>query len=393
MNRSEFLRFAGLLGLALPFQHLNAFDMKNTSFKGKVLIIGAGPAGMTAGHLLKQKGIDFQILEAAPIHGGRIKQNKDFVDFPIPLGAEWIHVQKRIFNQIVNDSTVNINIETSSYPRDTKAAVLKKGKLRVSELGRLDDLKFVNSSWLDFFNEYIYPSIAENILFEKQIKLIRYDQDIVEARDQNGDTYKADKIIVTVPVKQLQKRSLTFIPSLPVEKVEAIDGVTIWEGIKFFIEFKEVFYPELLDYHIKPKTAGQKYYYNAAYGQNSKSHVLGLLALGTAATEIIAIEESERINFILWELDKLFNNQATPNYIKHISQNWVDEPFINAAYIMDNENWKRVRMLGKSVNNKLFFAGDGYTQGEDWSSVHMAGRADISAVEGILEMRRSIHDS
>ena len=49
-----------------------------------------GFAGITAGHILQKQGIDFQILEAASTHGGRVKKASDFVDFPIDLGGDQI---------------------------------------------------------------------------------------------------------------------------------------------------------------------------------------------------------------------------------------------------------------------------------------------------------------
>jgi len=57
----------------------------------KILIIGAGIAGITAGKILRDRNIDFEILEASAVYGGRIKKIDNFADFPIDLGAEWIH--------------------------------------------------------------------------------------------------------------------------------------------------------------------------------------------------------------------------------------------------------------------------------------------------------------
>ena len=62
-----------------------------SSFDGKILVIGAGVTGITAGHILHQKNIEFEILEASAIHGGRVKKVADFADFPIDIGGEWIH--------------------------------------------------------------------------------------------------------------------------------------------------------------------------------------------------------------------------------------------------------------------------------------------------------------
>jgi hypothetical protein len=40
-------------------------------------------------------------------------------------------------------------------------------------------------------------------------------------------------------------------------------------------------------------------------------------------------------------------------------------------------------VLGQSINNKVYFAGDAYTTGDDWSSVHAAARSAIRAVKEI----------
>ena len=83
---------------------------------------------------------------------------------------------------------------------------------------------------------------------------------------------------------------------------------------------------------------------------------------------------------MLAELDGVFDGRASATYIQHTSQNWNEEPFAQAAYIHDEENWRRVRTLGESISNKLYFAGCAYTDGEDWSSVHTAIQSAIRAV-------------
>ena len=40
----------------------------------KILIIGSGIAGITAGKILRDRNIDFEILEASGVYGGRIKK-------------------------------------------------------------------------------------------------------------------------------------------------------------------------------------------------------------------------------------------------------------------------------------------------------------------------------
>ena len=59
--------------------------------KVKVLILGAGAAGVTAASNLHKNGVeDFQVLEGQDYVGGRIK-HVDFMGQKVETGANWIH--------------------------------------------------------------------------------------------------------------------------------------------------------------------------------------------------------------------------------------------------------------------------------------------------------------
>ena len=87
----------------------------NENTTKKVIIIGAGASGLAAAYKLEEEGIDYQILEASDRIGGRLKKNEGFADFPIDLGAEWIHEDKSILNYITNQSGSEPNVETILY--------------------------------------------------------------------------------------------------------------------------------------------------------------------------------------------------------------------------------------------------------------------------------------
>jgi len=326
-----------------------------------VIIIGAGAGGLSSGYLLNQQGIDFQILEASSVYGGRMKINSDFADFPIPMGAEWLETNTGIFKEIVNDSSVKVKVETIADD---------------------DDRKFINYSWFNFYDEYIAPSIANEIVYNAIVQSIDYSGNQVIITTQNGE-YKADKVIISVPLKILQDGDISFSPSLPQEKANAINNTRIWEGFKAFIEFSTNFYNDGHLFQITPESEGQKIYYDAAFGQNSSKNILGLFTVGTPAQDYIARSGNELKGFMLNELDGIFSNQATPNYIKHITQNWDNEPFIKSGYMTDHADWQTVSKLGESVANKIYFSGGAYTDGNDWVSVHAAAQSAKRAIEEI----------
>tara|TARA_B100000809_G_scaffold27811_1_gene24161 strand:- start:183 stop:440 length:258 start_codon:yes stop_codon:yes gene_type:complete len=85
-----------------------------------------------------------------------MKVNTNFTDFPIPLGAEWLETSTAIFEEIVNDSSTPVNIETDADAPDRK---------------------FVNSSWYGFFKKNIVPSIASKIKYNTILESINYSND------------------------------------------------------------------------------------------------------------------------------------------------------------------------------------------------------------------------
>ncbi len=395
MTRKEFVKLCGILGVSMPFQTIitscSSSDNSPNSNNGSpesVIIIGAGPAGMAAGHLLAQQGINFQILEASNTYGGRIKHNTSFSDFPISMGGEWIHVANSILPEIVNDSSVNITTQTQGYDNSDlvqywDGSMLSNTTVEASGIG--GDLKFIGSSWLGFFEAYLLPSVQNNIIYNKPVTAIDYTSDQAVVTTSGGQTYTADRIIITVPVKILQNGNITFTPALPSGKQQAINEVVVWSGFKAFFKFSSKFYGAYLALSDSETAEGQRIYYDAAYAQNTSDNILGLFSVGLQAEQYQNLTDDAQRDYILNELDTIFgNNLASNSYIDHVVQNWSAEPYAQAAYVRDQEDWQLVRTLGESVNDKLYFAGDAYTTGDDWSSVHTAARSARRAVNAII---------
>jgi monoamine oxidase len=365
MTRKEFIKICGLFGIGLPFQGMLSSCKKvndiSTPFSGKVLVIGAGAGGLAAGYFLKQQGTDFEIIEASSAYGGRMRINKSFADFPIPLGAEWLETSTSIFQEIVNDSSIQVNIQT---------------------IADNPDRKFINYSWFNFFEEYIVPSIANNISFNTIVQSIDYSGNQIVVNTNNGQ-FTADKVVVSIPLQILKDGDISFTPSLPQSKLDAINETVVWEGFKAFFEFNTNFYSDNeYVFPITPETSGQKIYYNAAIRTKYHQNILGLFVVGAPAQDFISRSGDDLKNFILSELDSIYANKATPNYMQHITQNWNNESFIKGGYLTDYEDWRKVRELGNSVADKLYFAGAEYTDGEDWVSVHTAAQSAKRVIVG-----------
>src|SRR3954447_11621600 len=55
--------------------------------KPKVVIIGAGPAGLTAGYLLSKNDVDVLVLESDPVYVGGISRTATYKGFHFDIGG------------------------------------------------------------------------------------------------------------------------------------------------------------------------------------------------------------------------------------------------------------------------------------------------------------------
>lgn len=399
MTRKDFIKNLAAIGIGAPLmaslftscdkENMQFYEDLDVNFSGKVLIIGAGAAGLMAGHILQKYNIDFQIIEASSVFGGRVKKVENFADFPIDLGAEWIHTEPSILAKLLNDPSNDMTIETIVYNPQT-ISIWKKGKLRKRNIisNFYSEYKFKNSTWYDFFDQFIVPDISDKIIYNSPVKEIDYSRSGVLVKNSANETFSADKVIVTVPLTILKNDFISFNPTLPQEKIDALDDVDMPDGIKVFIEFSERFYPDIT--HIgglaeyNDDSNGELLYYDAAFNKDSDKNILGLFTVGSLATAYAGLESNEAIiNKILTELDEIFDGKASQYYQNHIIQNWSKEPFIQGSY-SHYDNYDAQDILAQPIDNKVYFAGEALSS-DSQATVHGAGETAYDVVGTILK--------
>ena len=77
-------------------------------YEGNVIVIGAGAAGLHAAQLIKNQNVDVQILEASDLFGGRVKINRDFFDFPLEQGADYIYGDSNAWYNGIKETGVSV---------------------------------------------------------------------------------------------------------------------------------------------------------------------------------------------------------------------------------------------------------------------------------------------
>lgn len=394
MKRRDFIKNSGFAALGMTFLSSLFFSCEkneviNVTFSGKVIIIGAGASGLMAGYMLNQYGIDFEILEASSVFGGRVKKIDNFADFPIDLGAEWIHDNPSILGDLINDSSAQGSIDVISYNPNTIHGW--KGNQYYQHgwaTPFYSEHKFKNTTWYDFLEHYIHPSISHKITYNSPIQDINYTGSQVVLTNSSQQSFTADKVICTVPTPILQNNSITFTPTIPSERQNALDSVYTPDGLKVFIEFSERFYPDILLYGpLLGDSAQEKIYYDAAFKKESNKHILGLFCVGDQATEFVNLGSDQAIfNKVMSELDLIYDGKASQSYIKHVVQNWSTEPFILGSYTHHNSKNEEatLNLLNAPLDNKVYFAGEAYSYYAQ-ATVHGAGLSAYDTVKTILQ--------
>ncbi len=437
--RREFLKTAGLVALGaflapnLAFSSCRKKKLPDSNFKGKVIIIGAGAAGLYAGYLLKSKNIDFEILEASPVYGGRLARLDGFADYPIDLGAQWLHGKNNIIADLIVKSKTKITLDESnqkywfknelveSLPQsvdifEDNGAPDKSFKEFAIDKGLGDDYKYIieniagdegaaasrlsvkyrnieeenwnsgdddykfEQTFFEVFDKNIVPPIKDKIQLNTPVTEIDYSGNQIQIKTATTN-YVADKIIITVPITVLKSSSIKFVPALSSAKTDAFSKIGMDAGMKVFLKFSTAFYDDNI---IGGKICAA--YANEKVGKSGNDNVLLAFIMGEQAEQLNALGSNQAIvNSLLTELDTIYQGKATANFIKAHVQNWTANPYIGGAYSYSTVGMGNARKdSATAIDNKLFFAGEAMNINGHHQTVHGAAETGYNAVLQLL---------
>ncbi len=339
---------------------------KTYHYDGKVIIIGAGASGLAAAKILERNKVDYQIIEATDRYGGRLKKNTILADFPIDIGAEWIHNLPPILNRLkgkkgdeVEEELIPYRLE-KAYNWDGKNYKEVSKKKLDSNFDFFPESKFKNSTWYDFVNKNLAKEVKHKIIFNAPVTSINYSDDKVIVTTKDGKIHIADKVLVTVSIGILKSEAIKFIPDLGNKKKKAINRVDFFPGFKLIMKFSEKFYPDAIDCKVKK---GEKTYYDLAFKKAAKSHIFGLLVAGSLAKDYYQLGAEEKIvSAALKELDQILDGKASKFYTgEYILENWGKHEFTLGTWTNASLNERfSLKALNQSLQKKVYFAGEIY---------------------------------
>ena len=337
---------------------------KTYHYSGKVIIIGAGASGLAAAKVLEKNNVDYKVLEATNRYGGRLKKDTILADFPIDIGAEWLHSAPITLNKLKGKYGVEIDEELIPYHLDC-TAIWNGTEYKVNSSWQNDfrynflpESKFKNTTWYDFVNENIAKTVLQNIHYNSPVVSIDYSNNKVSVITTDGTTYEADRILVTVPIGVLKSEKISFIPEIKQERKDAIDEITFHPGFKVVMKFSDKFYPDAIECEVDN---GEKGYYDIAFGKETQDNILGFLCTGDETQKYYNLNSNDEImDSLLSELDQIFDGKASSSYSgEYVLENWGQYEFALGTWTQAfQEKKSNLKILNQSLDNKVYFAGE-----------------------------------
>jgi monoamine oxidase len=213
---------------------------------------------------------------------------------------------------------------------------------------------------------------------------VDYNSDRVQVT-HNGKVSEADYVIVSVPLGVLKSGRIQFSPELPQHKKTAIEKVPMNCVNKFLLIFDEAFWDDELYICY---TAEQKDKYNYFVNLKKAANVNALMTFAYAdyarATE--SMSDSQIIGDIMSHLSDMYGeNIPYPKTMLRTRWNSNENSFGSYSYPGVGTNPQFFGNLAKSVDNKLFFAGE-HTSKDFFGTAHGAYHSGMDVAEEIAEL-------
>ena len=341
----------------------------------KIIVIGAGIAGLAAAKKLKENGFTVLVLESQEKIGGRLRTDRS-IGIAFDEGASWIHGPKggnpitalaaqagastyltddeslRIYDQ--SGKEYNTDLLDTEYDLFEAAltAVRKAGAENQSfeaifnslypEKGKERLWKYMLSAYLEFdsggdisnlSSKYFYDDeefsgadviitngydkVAEFLGKGLDIKLNTRVTEINYGAEKpfvkaGGITYEADYILVTVPLGVLKNKSIAFSPALPSDKTKAIENTQMGNVNKFLLVWKSSFWDATTQYiGYTPETKGKFNYFMNVNKFLPSSNALMTFAFGKYATQTETMSDAQITTEIMSHLKSIYGNNIS----------------------------------------------------------------------------------
>jgi len=402
----------------------------------KVIIIGAGGAGLMAARQLSEEGVAVTVLEASSVAGGRIQTLKEEgFSMPAEAGAEFVHGLLPVtlgllqeagieFNAIAGDmrtvrggkwltddpmdkhweelmdrmnglkEDMTVDEFVKAYFDDPKYATLRDSITRFAEgfdladtskvsvlslkeewAGEFEDDQYRVSGGYSVLIDYLVKCCVEkNVQFHFSTPAERIAWSANNVTVHSGEkTFTGNKVLVSVPVSVMNAGKIRFDPEAQAAML-AFKDIGYGTVIKFLLEFREEFWKKQLGDagFVLSDEAVPTWW---TQGPDDSKLLSGWLG-GPSVLQYSSITEEELLTRALRSLANIF--QLTEENIRGLLVhskiiNWTQNPFSLGGYSYSTPASKAARgILNIPIEGTIFFTGEALYTGDAPGTVEAA---------------------
>jgi monoamine oxidase len=340
----------------------------------KVLIIGAGAAGLVAAYELTLAGHDVTILEARERSGGRIHtlltpfNNQQFAE----AGASRIPSNHNVtlayaahfgltLDTFYPASADYININNGVTERIPSAQYIAQPPFPTS-LNRSEYRKIRGGMFQ--LPQAFSNSLSDKIFYDSAVNSVFQDGDKVVVNTENGQQHNADRILCTVPLPVLNK--IEFSPALSEQKMLAASGgYQYTASSRFFTQFSQRFW--LNDgLNAWGDSDLPEEIWQPTWDDNASTGIIQSYLRGAVATQFDGLSHSQQVESVhnRWQT-------AFPDLRQHIAtthvHSWAAETWSGSAYASPSPAEELA--LGSHISmaeDRVHFAGEHASEFHGW---------------------------
>ena len=392
INRREFLKQSALAAAAFSVFPQTRLERKGAA--KKVIIIGAGLAGLSAGYELSEAGHDVTIIEARTRAGGRVQTVREpFSDgMYAEAGAARIPTEHNLTLGYVK--LFNLALD-QMYPTDLKYVSYNTARRWEinwgvyastveryvgTGLGKESQKWFKIRGGNDLLPKAFAAKLTDKILYGVPVVRIEQDDRGVKAiflRSGAHETMTADRLICTLPFSVLKQVEVS--PAFPPKLEQAIREMHYNSIARIFLQVRKRYW---LDKGVNgfAITEDPMEVWHPTFNQPSARGILVSYARGRYAEQLTAMREGERIQNMLDHIEKLY-----PGIREHFeggaTKCWSEDEWARGAWA--ESDWGQLMKLAKP-EGRIHLAGDHLSTQSSW----MQG-----ALESGLRVAKEVNDA
>lgn len=358
----------------------------------KVLILGAGMAGLVAAYELSRLGHDVTILEARPRPGGRVHTLREpFSDgLYAEAGAARIPDNHELTLKYVKEFALDLE---PFYPSHLKALRFDRGRREQVPIAGFSDAMASNfgedlggkpERWhkIKGGSDLLPKAFAEKLAGKIQYSapVVRIEQDANQARvvflnAGRQQSLVADKVVSTIPFSVLRNLEL---PALSERKRDVIRSIHYDAVSRVYLQTKNRFWEEN-ELNGFAFTSGAIEIWQPTWSQPGPRGILMTYARPGEAERITRLKEKDRIATTLKQVDSIFGGLRA-NFEHGVTKCWLNDEWSRGAWAFVGLN---DFFTAAAPEGRIHFAGEHLSPHFSW--IQGALSSGLRAVKEIEE--------